>query len=125
MPQKKKEPSFEQDLAGLEAIVEALEEGGLSLDESVKQFEQGMKLWKRCEKALAEAEKRIEVLMENAEGDLDTEPLDAGEAAPEAAKPLAGAKEAPAKAEKEGFFDDGTPVPGEVEQPEEDDELLF
>jgi len=69
------EPKFEKDLEKLEEIVEALEEGGLSLDEALKQFEQGIKLAKRCEKALTEAEKKIELLTKNAEGEYETQPF--------------------------------------------------
>ena len=83
---------FEKDLERLEKIVEALETGGLSLDESLKQFEQGIKLARRCEKTLTEAEKRIEILTRKADGDLEAEPFDADEeeaAAEPKAKPSA------------------------------------
>lgn len=70
---KKEEPSFEKDLERLEAIVSALEEGGLSLDDSLKRFEEGIQLAKRCEKTLTDAEKKIEVLTRNATGELETE----------------------------------------------------
>lgn len=76
MSSAKKKESFENDLEKLEGIVNALEEGGLSLDDALKQFEEGVKLSRKCEKALSEAEKKIEVLTRNAEGDLDTEPFD-------------------------------------------------
>jgi exodeoxyribonuclease VII small subunit len=68
-------PSFEKDLERLEATVAALEEGGLSLDDAIKRFEEGIKLAKRCEKALAEAEKKIEMLTTNADGELEAEPF--------------------------------------------------
>lgn len=74
MPRAKKkeaEPSFEKDLEALEAVVAALEEGGLSLDESLKQFEQGIALSRRCEGALSQAEKKIEILMKNADGEVE------------------------------------------------------
>ena len=70
------EPKFEKDLEKLEKIVEALEEGGLSLDVSLKKFEEGIGLAKRCEKALSTAEKKIEKLTRSAEGKLKTKPLD-------------------------------------------------
>ena len=69
------EPKFEKDLEKLEKIVEALEEGELSLDDSLKKFEEGIKLGRRCEKALSAAEKKIEVLMKNADGDLEAQPF--------------------------------------------------
>ena len=70
------EPKFEKDLEKLENIVESLEEGGLPLDASIKKFEEGIKLAKRCEKALGQAEKKIEVLTKNAQGNVKTESFD-------------------------------------------------
>lgn len=78
MAAKKKaesESNFEKDLESLEKIVESLEEGGLSLDLSIKKFEEGMRLAQRCDKALGAAEKKIELLTRNAEGELETEPF--------------------------------------------------
>ena len=69
------EQKFEKDLEKLEKIAEALEEGDLSLDESLKRFEEGITLAKRCEKALAQAEKKIEILTKNAEGELEAQPF--------------------------------------------------
>jgi len=114
MPKSKTDgPNFEKDLEGLETIVSALEEGGLSLDDALKRFEEGVRLARRCEKALTEAEKKIEVLLKNADGELEAKPFDA-DAKEEAAPPSA----APAPVE-----DDGPPL---EEPPEEDDdELLF
>lgn len=79
MAKAKNEASFEGDLESLESIVTALEEGGLSLDDALKQFESGIKLARRCEKALSEAEKKIEVLTRNADGELEAEPFDESE----------------------------------------------
>ena len=70
------EPKFEKDLEKLEEIVAALEEGELPLDDALKRFEEGIKLAKRCEKALADAEKKIEILTKNAEGNLEAQPFD-------------------------------------------------
>ena len=69
------EPKFEKDLEKLEKIVESLEEGGLPLDTSIKKFEEGINLAKRCEKALSSAEKKIEILTKNAAGKVETEPF--------------------------------------------------
>ena len=71
------EPKFEKDLEKLEKIVEDLEEGGLSLDVSLKKFEEGVKLAQRCEKALSSAEKKIEVLSKNAQGEVEARPFEA------------------------------------------------
>jgi exodeoxyribonuclease VII small subunit len=86
--------NFEKDLEQLEQIVAALEEGGLSLDDSLKQFEHGIKLARRCEKALTEAEKKIELLTRKANGDLAAEPFE--DAADPAATSDGKAKPAPA-----------------------------
>lgn len=70
------EPKFEKDLEKLESIVESLEEGGLPLDASIKKFEEGIKLAKRCEEALSSAEKKIEILTKNAAGEVKSEPFE-------------------------------------------------
>jgi len=98
-------PHFEKDLEQLEAIVSALEEGGLSLDESLKRFEDGIRLARSCEKALTAAEKRIEILTRNAKGELE-------------AKPFGGEDEEAAPGEIP------EPPPGE-EGEEDEDSLLF
>lgn len=113
--EKDTETNFEHDLEQLEGIVNALEEGGLALDDSLKRFEEGIQLARRCEKALTAAEKRIEVLLKNADGDLEAQPFGedapAAKAAPRAAKPAAA--EGP-----EG-------EPDEPDEEEEEGELLF
>ena len=60
--------TFESSLAELEKIVEQLESGALSLEESLKLFENGVKLSRECRDRLNEAERRIEVLMKDGEG---------------------------------------------------------
>jgi len=55
---------FEQALSELEAVVESLEGGELSLEASLKHFERGIALTRACQKTLAEAEQRVKVLME-------------------------------------------------------------
>jgi exodeoxyribonuclease VII small subunit len=72
---------FERSLAELEAIVDKLEHGELSLDESLKQFERGVQLTRACQSALKEAEQKVEILMrKNGEPEsFDPTPLDAGE----------------------------------------------
>ncbi len=131
MAKAKEETSFEKNLESLESIVSALEEGGLSLDDALKQFESGIKLARRCEKALSEAEKKIEILTQNAEGELEAEPFDESDppAAP-AAKP-APASKAPAKAAAKSAAPAPTKAaPAASEEPEpmpepDDEDLLF
>ncbi len=57
--------SFENKLSQLEEIVKALEEGGGSLEESLKSFEVGVKLSRACHKELAEAQKKVEILIQD------------------------------------------------------------
>ncbi len=64
------ENSFETSLAELEKIVQALETGDLPLEDSLKLFEKGIKLSRECRKRLANAERRIEILMKDADGTL-------------------------------------------------------
>jgi exodeoxyribonuclease VII small subunit len=62
-----KEIKFEEAIQKLEEIAKELESGTLGLDESVEKFEEGMKLSKTCTKMLNEAEKRINILINNGE----------------------------------------------------------
>ena len=55
---------FEEQLAALEVVVERLERGELTLDESVRLFEEGVKLSEACKKQLEAAEGKIQVLVE-------------------------------------------------------------
>lgn len=75
MATRKKTPDFEDSLSELEALVEALEEGNLSLDESLKSFERGIKITRECQQALKMAEQRVSVLTRNLDGDLLETPL--------------------------------------------------
>ena len=63
MSKEKKAVDFEQQLASLEGLVESLESGELSLEESLKSFEQGIKVARDCQAALKNAEQKVEVLM--------------------------------------------------------------
>ena len=62
--------SFEESLKELEQIVTQLEEGDLALEESLKLFEDGVRLSRECRERLTSAERRIEVLMKEADGSL-------------------------------------------------------
>ena len=54
---------FEKSLTELEQIVERLELGELSLDESLKQFERGVSLTRSCQSSLQQAEQKVEILL--------------------------------------------------------------
>ncbi|MGE5560108.1 MAG: exodeoxyribonuclease VII small subunit [Chloroflexota bacterium] len=73
------EPTFEQALQRLEAIVARLESGELTLDESLALFEEGVRLSRVCSARLADAEQKIERLIERSDGTVATEPLAVGE----------------------------------------------
>lgn len=74
---KRKEDNltFEQSLEELEILVDRLERGQLTLDESLETFENGMKLTRMCTQKLTKAERKIEKLIEK-NGELRTEPFD-------------------------------------------------
>ena len=61
------EDNFEINMEKLEKVVAELENENLSLDESVKKFEEGIELSKKCNEILQKAEKRITILLENVE----------------------------------------------------------
>ncbi len=65
-----KKSTFEDDMARLEAIVAKLERNELGLDESLKAFEEGMKLAESLAKALEKAEARVQQLVKGIQGEL-------------------------------------------------------
>lgn len=70
----KKSPRFEESLTELEQLVERLEQGDISLEDSLKAFERGVQLTRVCQKALKEAEQKIQVLLED-EGQAQLKPF--------------------------------------------------
>jgi exodeoxyribonuclease VII small subunit len=76
MPKKN---NFENALKRLEEIIQRLESGELSLDESLKLFEEGIELSRLCTKKLSEAESKVEKLIKSGEKKFKTEPLEAEE----------------------------------------------
>ncbi|HHW48580.1 MAG TPA: exodeoxyribonuclease VII small subunit [Clostridiaceae bacterium] len=67
---------FEEAISELEAIVDKLENGELSLDESIEYFQKGIELSKYCSKKLDEVEKKISILTENEQGKLEEEVIE-------------------------------------------------
>lgn len=59
---------FEEAMARLETIVSELEKGDLPLDESLKIFEEGIRLSKTCLKMLDDAERKVEILIQDKDG---------------------------------------------------------
>lgn len=64
---KPKQPNFESALTRVEAINAQLESANLSLDESIKLYEEGINLIRHCQKALTEAEQKVTLLSQNDE----------------------------------------------------------
>ncbi len=71
---------FEKALKQLEEIAVKLEDGELGLDESISQFEKGMKLAKFCRQKLDEAERKIEILQKGADGHVSSKEVDVDDA---------------------------------------------
>ncbi len=69
------EKSFEASLNELETIVRQLEDGDLPLEESLRLFESGVRLSRECRERLTNAERRIEMLLKDSNGDLRVEEL--------------------------------------------------
>lgn len=70
--------SFEKAMEQLEQIVQEMESGRLSLENALKKFEEGIRLSRFCSQILEETEKKITLLIENADGSLVETPFDAG-----------------------------------------------
>jgi exodeoxyribonuclease VII small subunit len=77
---KSANPDFEAALAELEEIVHRLEQGELSLEESLRQFERGVILTRSCQKALRQAEQKIRILSKSGDGDVVEQDFEGGDA---------------------------------------------
>jgi exodeoxyribonuclease VII small subunit len=67
------EKKFEAALARLEEIVSELEKGDVPLEQSLKLFEEGIKLSRICNKRLEEAERKVEILLKDKNGNIKAE----------------------------------------------------
>ncbi|MEH6575982.1 MAG: exodeoxyribonuclease VII small subunit [Amphritea sp.] len=75
MPAKKKSADFEASLAQLESMVEQLEQGDLSLEQSLQTFEKGVKLTRDCQTILSQAEQKVQMLIKQ-NGELHEVPFE-------------------------------------------------
>lgn len=75
MAAKKKALDFEKSLSELENLVTEMEKGDMSLEDSLKAFEAGIKLTRDCQSRLTEAEQRVQMLIEE-QGELHITPFD-------------------------------------------------
>jgi exodeoxyribonuclease VII small subunit len=69
-------PDFETALKRLEEIVKKLESGDLTLDTSLELFEEGIQLSRLCHQKLGQAERRVEILLKNNEGEQQAVPFE-------------------------------------------------
>ena len=67
--------TFEQSMKQLEKIVQELEDGDLPLEKAIKKFEEGIKLTRFCSAKLDETEKKVSILLKNADGQMVDEPF--------------------------------------------------
>jgi exodeoxyribonuclease VII small subunit len=70
------EKKFEAAMARLEEIVQELEKGDVPLEQSLKLFEEGIKLSRICNKRLEEAERKVEILLKDKNGSVTAEPFE-------------------------------------------------
>ncbi|MDB2384339.1 exodeoxyribonuclease VII small subunit [Endozoicomonas sp.] len=75
MANKKNAATFEHSLSELESLVQKMESGDLSLEDSLKAFERGVKLTRECQDALSTAEQKVQKLLEK-NGRIESEPFD-------------------------------------------------
>lgn len=66
---KQKTTDFESAIAELETLVEEMEHGDISLEDSLKKFERGIELTRTCQKALQDAEQKVRMLIEKKQSD--------------------------------------------------------
>jgi len=72
----KEKKKFEEAVGELERVVEQLESGELSLEDSLAAFEKGVRLVKLCNQKLTEVERKIELLVKDKDGKLQLKPLE-------------------------------------------------
>ncbi|BDU70955.1 exodeoxyribonuclease VII small subunit [Mesoterricola silvestris] len=73
-------PSFDDGLDRLEALVQRLEAGNLGLEDALREFEEGVGLSRTLQQQLAAAQRRVEVLKQGLGGEYRAEPLEGDQA---------------------------------------------
>ncbi len=71
--------NFEASLQQLQQLVQQMEQGKLSLEESMQAFEHGIALTRECQQALDQAEQKVQLLMQDSTGTLVEQPFDAAQ----------------------------------------------
>lgn len=74
MTSRKKAVDFEQKLNQLESLVNDMEQGSLTLEDSLKAFEEGIKITRECQQALKEAELRVDMLTRDSDKPTEFDP---------------------------------------------------
>lgn len=77
MTKRAREFDFEAAIAELEALVERMERGDLALEDSLRCFERGIQLTRACQKALSDAQQKVQVLVEKEDGEAAVAPFSA------------------------------------------------
>ena len=116
MPEKETEQeseSFEGSMSRLEELVSDLERGDLSLDHSLKKYEEGIKLLRKCESFLKTAEQRVQILLQDDYGNVEQQPFDPVNAA----EPSEAISRQPERHELE----DESPPESDVDDDDDDD----
>ena len=70
------EPTFEESLERLEKLADELESGELKLEDAITKYEEGVKLYARCQEILAKAEKKVQLLVRDGSGALKAVPFE-------------------------------------------------
>lgn len=76
MAKRTREFDFEGALRELEGLVERMEKGEMCLEEALQSFERGIQLTRSCQKALSDAEQKVQILLEKEPGNHDILPFD-------------------------------------------------
>ena len=74
--QRSKEPSFEEAIERLEQLADELESGELKLEDAIRKYEEGVKLYARCQEILSKAEKKVQMLVRDTAGSLKAVPFE-------------------------------------------------
>lgn len=121
--------SFEESMKRLEEIVAELEKGDLSLDVSLQRYEEGIRALRHCESILKKAEEKIQILLQDEEGNLKEQPFEMspsgdGEASAGSARPgkkAGGRSKRPKEQKEETEEKRGDEEEGGIDPGEEDD----
>ncbi len=117
---REREPGFEESLSSLEKIVAQLESGDLPLERALELFEEGIELSRRCQKQLEEAERKVELLLQE-HGEIKTIPFNSARE-----EKASGGKKIPPSADfGSGVEENGVGMEGEEGEEDLDESIPF